>query len=1080
MDSTLTHSCRDYFYRRDMDRGEALYESDGVSLLEGGTGGALAKVRGQSEPYYLVGLNFAGLDRNQLGVNCNCPRAMDGFLCKHVWATLLACEGLGLKVPSDLDLVECPADRIRIGAPLAKSGKRSGRSPRWREQLRSLSQSVSGVPEETLPTFFREASQQAQYWFVISLTDQIDEPYLTIRLYQSTRKKDGQWSQLKPSSLSRYQIDTLSDPLEREALQLLEADSSTSFSYSVVKNLRIRPGATDATMRLLAATGRLVWSLEVGRRVLDPQPMVWDGGKPYRLRVSVKPHVGEDQKQRIRVTPELVRDDHLLPLSDVLLASDEGILLLQERACLLAAHHAKVVRQWQAIGKIDVPARSLPALLDEAVQWQGIDLCIDPDLPVEIEQPQPRPRLHLASPEHAENTLQATVLMVYGDEPQSVADGASFCWDRKEKRLTQRDLAAEARWLESLPQECFRGVREGMLQVSRRTLPELVSQLTAEGWEVIANDRAIRHASSFQLSVESGQDWFDLNATADFDGVRASLPELLAALRKGQDFVLLDDGSHGVLPTEWLEKFADFDKTGKIEEDSIRFTKTQALLLDALLAEQENVAYDRAFQAWCEKLNSFAGIEPVAAPAGFEGTLREYQQLGLGWFQFLQEFRLGGCLADDMGLGKTIQVLAMLEQRRTRALSKDEQRLPSLVVVPKSLVFNWLEEAAKFAPQLRVLNYTGTDRMLQRDAFGEFDVIVTTYGTLRNDVTHLRENAFDYVILDEAQAIKNPQSLAAKASRLLESEHRLAMTGTPVENHLGDLWSLFDFLNPGMLGRAMGTVHSAAAATDEGRLQQISLALRPFILRRTKEQVLTELPAKTEQTLYCDMAPKQRKLYDQLRDHYRALLTKKIKTDGLAKSKIQVLEALLRLRQAACDPRLLQPTSKARGAKLIRLAEQIEEVVGEGHKALVFSQFTSLLALVRTELDERGCNYAYLDGKTSRRQAQVERFQNDDDCPLFLISLKAGGHGLNLTAADYVFILDPWWNPAVEAQAIDRAHRMGQTKPVVAYRMICRGTVEEKIVDLQASKRKLADAIISQEKSLVSELTSDDLRMLFS
>jgi SNF2 family DNA or RNA helicase len=334
------------------------------------------------------------------------------------------------------------------------------------------------------------------------------------------------------------------------------------------------------------------------------------------------------------------------------------------------------------------------------------------------------------------------------------------------------------------------------------------------------------------------------------------------------------------------------------------------------------------------------------------------------------------------------------------------------------------------------------------------------------------------VILDEAQAVKNPGAQVTKAARLLKGDHRLAMTGTPVENHLGDLWSLFDFLNPGMLGST--TASQFTGQEDQGRrLSALSNALRPFILRRTKQQVLTELPEKTEQTLVCEMLPKQRKLYNELRDHYRAALNKKIEADGIKRSKIQVLEALLRLRQVACDPRLVDPKQKTQGAKIEHLLAQLSELLQEGHKVLVFSQFTTLLGLVRKELEKTGIAYEYLDGKTRNRAECVKRFQEDADCQVFLISLKAGGHGLNLTSANYVFILDPWWNPAVEAQAIDRAHRMGQANPVTAYRFIAKDTVEDKIIKLQESKRELADAIVSADSSLISNLSMADLRLLF-
>jgi SNF2 family DNA or RNA helicase len=382
-----------------------------------------------------------------------------------------------------------------------------------------------------------------------------------------------------------------------------------------------------------------------------------------------------------------------------------------------------------------------------------------------------------------------------------------------------------------------------------------------------------------------------------------------------------------------------------------------------------------------------------------------------------------------------------------------------------------------------VLDYTGAERSREPQALTSHDVVLTTYGTLRRDIGLLRGIDFDYLVFDEAQAIKNAGSQTAKAARLLNGRRRLALTGTPIENHLGELWSLLELLNPGMLGTSSVLQKTATELRnpDPATRNLLARAVKPVVLRRTKRQVAAELPDKVEQTVFCELPPKQRKLYDELRGHYRASLGAKVSERGLGRSKILVLEALLRLRQAACHPALLDRRKLGEpSAKLDALLPQLKEVVEEGHKALVFSQFTSFLALVRSQLDREGLTYAYLDGQSRDRQAEVERFQTDPDCPLFLISLKAGGLGLNLTAAEYVYLLDPWWNPAVEAQAIDRAHRIGQTRQVFAYRLVARDTVEEKILELQKNKRELADAIIQEDQSLIARLTREDLELLLS
>ncbi|MFM7925039.1 MAG: DEAD/DEAH box helicase, partial [Planctomycetaceae bacterium] len=550
-------------------------------------------------------------------------------------------------------------------------------------------------------------------------------------------------------------------------------------------------------------------------------------------------------------------------------------------------------------------------------------------------------------------------------------------------------------------------------------------------------------------------------------------------LERGDSTVRLDDGSLGILPEEWLEQIGMISGLGTTTEDGLRFSTSQAALLDALLASQESVEIDAGFERMRERFRNFSGLEQVEVPATFVGELRGYQREGLSWLKFLGDFNFGGCLADDMGLGKTVQFLAMLLRR----LEDVKTPPPSLVVVPRSLMFNWSSECARFAPGLRVMEYTGLERANSRADFSRHHLILTTYGTIRRDIAVLKDIDFDYVVLDEAQTIKNPSSQIARASRLLKANFRLALSGTPIENNAGDLWSILEFLNPGMLGRSTAfRTHISDPDSRESR-EMVAKGLRPFILRRTKKQVAAELPDRLEETIVCDMEPEQRRLYDELRLHYRNSLLGMVQEQGIAKSRMHVLEALLRLRQAACHPALLKRGDESEPyAKLDVLVPHLQELISEGHKALVFSQFTSMLSILREHLDRQGIVYEYLDGKTRDRKARVEHFQDDPACPVFLISLKAGGLGLNLTAADYVFLLDPWWNPAVEAQAIDRAHRVGQTRTVFAYRLICRDTVEEKIAELQKRKRELADAILAGDDSsnVLKDLSVEDLELLFS
>ncbi len=446
-----------------------------------------------------------------------------------------------------------------------------------------------------------------------------------------------------------------------------------------------------------------------------------------------------------------------------------------------------------------------------------------------------------------------------------------------------------------------------------KPMPRVVRELLHSGWHVEAEGKAFRQPGSTRVDVSSGIDWFELHAEVDYGDATASLPQLLEALRRGDTMVPLGDGSFGLLPEEWLARFAPLAGLGTKEEGRLRFRRNQAGLLDALLAAQPEVRVDEVFERVRQGLRRFQGVRAPAQPEGFTGQLRDYQREGVGWMEFLREFGFGGCLADDMGVGKTAQVLAVLESRRA------EGKGPSLVVAPKSLMFNWRVESARFTPRLRVLEHTGLARDVELIA--KHDLVLSTYGTLLRDAPQLAEIEFDYVVLDEAQAIKNASTASAKAVRLLRGAHRLALSGTPVENHLGELWSLFEFLNPGMLGEAkvLKLAGGLARNPSEEARRLLAQALRPFILRRTKQQVARELPAKTEQTIFCELEATERKQYDELRKHYRESLLRRVKEQGLGRSKMHLLEALLRLRQAACHPGLLDPTARGRPEREIGL-----------------------------------------------------------------------------------------------------------------------------------------------------------------
>ena len=964
--------------------------------------------------------------------------------------------------------------------------------PAWKQTLSGISKAYQAPA--TLPPFQWPAGRELIY--IVDLPAMTgNESGVVIETNYRERLKSGEWGKLKSISLRANHIPFLADPTDQQVLTFLlggrEYYGYAHYYSSGNNRYQVSASLAQQMLPLACQTGRCLVRRLHGQE--NCPPLVWDEGEPFGLWLDVTRQ--EDQYQVIGAIRR-PSDGAELNLPDIQLISPEGLLFTQDHVFRLSnPEAAKWVNSLRQTNGFQVPQAAGADFLETLLQLPTTPkLKLPEDLGYEEITFPPHPRLLLKAHEQKmfADRVKGELHFDYAGTIINRSNPRTSFYLAEQRKLIRRDLATEQLALEFLQTIGFKEQRDyynsnPYLSLKTSRVPKTIQTLLDNGWHVEAEGKLYRRPGNFNLSVSSGIDWFELHGEVDFEGTTVHLPELLAALKRGQNTVQLDDGTFGLLPEEWMKKYGMIAATGESNDDHIRFSRAQAGLLDALLAAQPDVQFDATFARVREELKNFAGIEAIEPPESFVGELRGYQKEALGWFQFLQKFGLGGCLADDMGLGKTPMTLALLDARRIlRADKKSKHKpAPTLIVVPKSLVFNWQAEASKFTPHLKVLNHTGGEREKETiEHFDEYDVILTTYGTLRNDAILFKDKRFDYVVLDEAQAIKNANTESSKAARLLQSDHKLALSGTPIENHLGELWSLFDFLNPGLLGASsvFGLKGNSARNPEEETKRILSQALRPFILRRTKSQVAKDLPPKLEQTIYCEMEPAQTKLYNDMKEHYRHALLGRIDKEGINKSKMHILEALLRLRQVACHPGLLDPKKATKGssAKLDVLFSQLEELTAEGHKTLVFSQFTSLLAIVREQLDKAKITYEYLDGKTRNRQERVERFQNDPNCKLFLISLKAGGVGLNLTAADYVFLLDPWWNPAVEAQAIDRTHRIGQTKQVFAYRLITRGTVEEKVLQLQDTKRDLADAIISANNSVIRGLKREDLELLLS
>ena len=1046
--------------------------------------------------------------------SCDCFRFNDdGDVCKHVWAALLALEKFGhlekwrydfpaYLIPelSENKTAHTPAgsgkyfddvfyespSRPRVSA--SPPGAENAPASSWRSAIRSVT--VPQLPERRAAVW----PKGREILYVIDRSRRFSEKNMVIRIDVRDPKKNGEWKKPKTLSFQIEALPELTDSADQEILdRLIGARRDTWYYTSTIDSqLRFHLGqrALKKLLPDIAKTGRLYLGAD-GKG--DLLPLVFDDGDPWDFFIDVvsdSPSGTDSDAGRYMVGGAFYRDGVRLAAGRLEFICAEGFLVADGKIAPFSGSF-----EWVDFFRRE-EAFFVPA--GESNQWleamHGLGHAPPPmHLPENLRLtdvhfiPRPHIKIRLTREIWGNPGFEGLLYFDYDGALISANDTAGFIPQTALQRRIARDFILEEEAREKLLEAGFNksvyDLKPLRWFISQARFLKAVRELTAAGWHVEADGKVMRNPGELNMRVSSGIDWFELHGDVDFGGTLVKLPRLLAALKRRDRTIRLDDGSYGIIPDDWLKKYGIISGLGTAEGEHIRFKTHQIGVLDALLASQQKASCDALFDHVRNELHNFSGIAPADAPVGFLGELRAYQREGLGWIHFLQKFRLGGCLADDMGLGKTIQVLALLEERRAARAGAQSEIPPSLVVMPRSLVFNWLREAARFTPDLRVLEHTGVERIRGHEHFDDYDAVFTTYGTLRRDAAFFREKTFDYIILDEAQAIKNASTESAKAARLLSGRYRLALSGTPIENHLGELWSLFEFLNPGMLGSAsiFKPGKTTAEKLDEETMGFFARALRPFILRRTKAQVARDLPEKVEQTLFCTLEPAQRALYNELRDHYRRALLGRIRSDGLEKSKMHVLEALLRLRQAAIHPGLIDPKrAHEPGAKMDLILDQLREVVAEEHKALVFSQFTSMLALLRRRLDEENIPYEYLDGQTRDRAAPVERFQNDQDVKLFLISLKAGGLGLNLTAAEYVFLLDPWWNPAVEVQAVDRTHRIGQTRSVFAYRLIAKDTVEEKVLQLQASKREIADSIINQDGSVLRNLKTEDLELLLS
>ncbi|MBC7226518.1 MAG: SNF2 helicase associated domain-containing protein [Thermoflexales bacterium] len=1053
-------------------RGRHYYQEGRVTILSLDDESATCSVRGTGNTYTVA---LRAVSDNKLNVSCTCPYAAKGYICKHI-----------------------------IAAALKVSERVSSIEDRWDYRLSRL---LDSLPKRTAPAapsaittpyiliFGLQQSSTAFYlhpYFILTSrwpnADSLptDDPEAVAQYLERDRSWEEKAARVQ-SPLDPYACVNL-PPEAAHICNLMLTAVSPYYPYTYAYGA---PSAdTFGKYLLILARHQVPIFLLSGNRFL--RRLQWRD-RPANIEIA------------------LVRDSGGLKLDAGVVV--DGVVYSTSHGNFTIISHTP---PWVLAGSILTPVNNpdvlsilsrlsftIPLKEEQKFQQEFLPRLAE-RLPlrgdviqVEEVRAEPVPRLYLRE---EGGTIWADLAFGYGDyeveaNPKATAVTAHPGPEPWSLIRIHRDLAKETSYYQLLTDARYGLKRAGYqygpaaFQLRARTHPldfltQSIPLLTEAGFEIYGEERLrsarLKKAEPvLRVSISSGIDWFDIEAVVQYGDQSISLKEVLKAVRRGERYVKLADGSFGQIPPDWLERYKYLLGLAEETATGLRVRDVQTPLLDRLLEDAAEVQAATDFHQRREQLRAFERITPQPLPQGFQGELRPYQKAGVDWLHFLHEYRFGGILADDMGLGKTVQALVFLQSLKERG----EAERASLLVVPRSLLVNWQREAARFTPGLRVLEFMGAGRRKDPSIFDEYDIVLTTYGTMLRDIEFLRSYRFHYAILDESQAIKNPLAKTARAARLLNADHRLVMTGTPVENNTFELWSQFAFVNPGLLGNLESFKENFANPIESRRDEEAASTLRklvyPFILRRTKAQVAPELPPRTERILFVELEPAQRKLYTRVRDRYRAELLRLIATNGMDDARMKILEGLLRLRQVCIHPALVEPTYRGEPAKFELLFETLETLRSEGHKVLVYSQFVEVLKRVRAGLEERGIPYAYLDGQTRDRQGQVDRFQSDPCVPFFLLSLKAGGVGLNLTAADYVIHLDPWWNPAVEMQAADRAHRIGQEKPVFIYKLIARDTVEEKMLQLQEKKRGLVEQLIVTEESFFKSLTREDVEVLF-
>lgn len=1079
----LIRACADACNKRTFQRGQNYQLAGNViefSWLEE-SGLLVGEVEGSYFNNYSVEVEISDLSVGvEVTGNCSCPV---GYNCKHFVAVLLAW------VESRSNLERKP-DGLR----------------EWRETLTRYH-----------PVAKPRAVEDAGYCLLYELQPlrYRDNTRLSFTIYKARRLKRGgfgQKSRLNYYDYSGYAVERYQDDLDRSILRLAKSQMS-AINRSIDSQVSGEEGAL-----------MLQRMLDSGRCYLQSNEET-----PLAVAPAIQPLFvwREDDRKQLKLICELpgISDDWLCAPTNPPYFIDADSNVCGHIDTDLPGELLNRLRLLPPLSETDARELSRQLLTDQYLQTLPAPVKLDYD---RIDNVRPVPRLILTTLSEYGQVLQVMRLEseYAGHSLAHVKADPSpmkHCSTPQREVLVIRQPEIEAEFVETLEglsmqtriieqKLIFSPATDttALLPVWQKFLEHDVPKLEAEGWRVSRDDSFTMkfvEAKEWNMTVQADSDsgWFDVSLQVEIDGrMQPLLPMLVSWLETYGDqaqAMLLEDGDTWIggetntyvkMPMKLLrpvvETLIELLDSTSANDTSISLSHYHApLLLELEQKLAENGArlgkwqLPETFRKLGQQLRNFDGIKVVKPPAGLTATLRDYQQDGLSWLQFLRACGFGGILADDMGLGKTVQVLAnFLVEKRARRLIK-----PSLIVVPTSLISNWRREAENFTPGLKVLILHGMQRHDLFSKIDQYDLILTSYALLPRDAETLLSHEYYYIVLDEAQWIKNPATKAAQTLFTLKAKHRLCVTGTPLENHLGEVWSQFNFAMPGFLDSLPAFNrrfrYPIERHADESRAKALATRLAPFILRRNKQQVATELPDKVQMQSVVSFEQQQALLYESIRASMEKRVREALQTSGFAKSQITILDALLKLRQVCCDPRLVKLERAAKvkqSAKLELLMDILPEMVEEGRKVLLFSQFTSMLALIEQELAIRNISYTKLTGQTRKRDEAVERFQQGD-ADVFLISLKAGGVGLNLTAADTVILYDPWWNPAVERQAIDRAHRIGQDKTVFVYRLIVEGTVEEKIIQLQARKQALADNLISSDGAAMKSMDAEDILSLF-